>query len=669
MADPVRGKVHGQENGHEQRQVYALLVGVDTYPEPVPPLQGCANDVNAMLETLRGRVGTDSLHELVLTNEEATRAAVTAGLQDHLTRAGPDDVALFYFSGHGSQQAAPEGLWLDEPDLRNETLVCFDSRMPDVYDLADKEVAALLGGVAGTGCHLLAVLDCCHSGGGTRDVTERVRLAPEDPRLRPGESVLPAAVSAAAHLASGPTRSLPPAPARWTPAVGGHVLLAACRSSERAKEVVVRGTHRGALSSALESALREHDGAPTYRQLLRIVTAGVLRRTDDQHPQVETFDAVELDRPFLGGAIASGPRQLTLSQLPDGWSIDSGAVHGVPDPVGDDTTELAVYPLQGETTGDPLTTATVTKVLPDRSIVELASPLDPAFVYRAVIMSIPLRPLAIGVIGGDDDKASLRAAAEAADATLVTLVDDPAHADLVVQARDEGFAITRPGVQRPLVPVVGGIQREARTVAALEHVARWIRLSGLRNPATRLPDDAIAVAVTTEGGGVADDGSVTISYAGDRAPQFTLNFTNESDHPLWAAVLDLTETYGIFTDAFPSGSVALGPGEATSVTLAGQVSDELWQAGTLTVTDHLKVVTSTLEFDPRSLEQAELDVTSAPPTAAPRVTRSDSTPRSTLDRLLTAVTTRRASPVVAKAAVADWRTDDLYVVTTRPRPT
>ena len=40
--------------------------------------------------------------------------------------------------------------------------------------------------------------------------------------------------------------------------------------------------------------------------------------------------------------------------------------------------------------------------------------------------------------------------------------------------------------------------------------------------------------------------------------------------------------------------------------------------------------------------------------------------RSTLDRLLTRVATRTTPSVETAKAVADWRTDDLYVVTRRP---
>ncbi|MFM6850335.1 MAG: caspase domain-containing protein [Terrabacter sp.] len=642
-------------------RLYALLVGIDAYPEPIPPLSGCVNDVAGMAALLRERVGEEALDLLVLTDAEASRAAVADGCATHLGRAGSEDVALFYYSGHGSQQATPEELWDLEPDHRNETLVCVDSRTEGSWDLADKELAHLLQDIAAAGCHTLVVLDCCHAGDGTRDADDVVRLAPPDPRPRPASTFL----GLAPDGIPGPaTRA-----GRWTPA-GRHVLFAACRSSETAKEVTVLGRQRGALSAALEAAVLDADGRPSYRDVLRIVTADVSSRVRDQHPQVETADATELDRPFLGGALPSTPRPLTLSRLPDGWSIDSGAVHGVPAPIGDDTTELAVYPLGGETSGSPLATAAVTKVLTDRSIVTLTPALDPAFVYRAVVTSIPLRPVLVAVVGDSAGAAALREAADHADQTLVDLVEgaEAADADLVVRATTGGFVITRPGVTRPLVPVVEGEAREERTIGALERVARWLRLSALTNPGTRLAGDAVRIAVEAATGTVSAGGTVTIAYAGNEPPRFTVRLANTTRRPLWAALIDLTETYGIFTDAFPAGSIALGPGESTAVDLVGQVGDELWRAGTVSLRDQLMVVTSTIEFDPRSLEQEELDV-SAVPTAQPGPNRGADTPAaaSNLERALNATRTRRLGPGSGGAAVADWRTDSVFVVTNRPR--
>jgi uncharacterized caspase-like protein len=58
-------------------------------------------------------------------NEEATCQAIIDGFRRHLCQAGSDDVALFYYSGHGSQEESPPEFWHLEPDRFNETLVCY----------------------------------------------------------------------------------------------------------------------------------------------------------------------------------------------------------------------------------------------------------------------------------------------------------------------------------------------------------------------------------------------------------------------------------------------------------------------------------------------------------------------------------------------------------------
>ena len=48
---------------------------------------------------------------------------------------------------------------------------------------------------------------------------------------------------------------------------GRHVLFAACRDDEEAKEYVGDGQHRGAFSFFLGAALKSATGVPTYRDL------------------------------------------------------------------------------------------------------------------------------------------------------------------------------------------------------------------------------------------------------------------------------------------------------------------------------------------------------------------------------------------------------------------
>jgi uncharacterized caspase-like protein len=173
-----------------KKNLFALLVGIDEYQPPVGRLNGCVNDIEEVDNVLRelARDGRFVPSLVTLKNAQATRAAIIEGFREHLAKAGPDDVALFYYCGHGSQEAAPSELWSLEPDRLNETLVCYDSRQEGSWDLADKELALLTSDVAKSGVHLVCILDCCHSGSGTRAGSEdgiSVRRAPTDVRARP----------------------------------------------------------------------------------------------------------------------------------------------------------------------------------------------------------------------------------------------------------------------------------------------------------------------------------------------------------------------------------------------------------------------------------------------------------------------------------------------------
>ena len=176
-----------------QRTLRALLVGIDGYTSPVPALHGCVNDVDAVARLLTRRAADagDRLELVVLRDQEATRQAVIDAFRSHLGAAGAADTALFYYSGHGSQErtTVPAHLAV-EPDGLNETLVLADSRHGAVRDLADKELAQLVAEVSGAAGHVVLCLDCCHSGSGVRAADEDgigVRFAPLDPR--PGARV------------------------------------------------------------------------------------------------------------------------------------------------------------------------------------------------------------------------------------------------------------------------------------------------------------------------------------------------------------------------------------------------------------------------------------------------------------------------------------------------
>lgn len=268
------------------RNLYALLVGINDYDNRsrIPSLHGCVNDIHGMQSYLEGRVASHefNLHLRVLANEQATRANLIEGFRAHLCLAGPEDVALFYYAGHGAQADAPEEFWPIDPDRMLETIVCYDSRIDDNHwDLADKELAKLIAEVDAKKPHISVILDCCHSGSATRG--EATRKAEPDRRKRPLESFLVSPLEAQSLV--GGARSLTPTAMKLP--MGRHVVLSACRDIEEAKEYSGSGQPRGAFSYFFQETLAKANGSLSYRDVFRRANALVRLNIPAQAPQME----------------------------------------------------------------------------------------------------------------------------------------------------------------------------------------------------------------------------------------------------------------------------------------------------------------------------------------------------------------------------------------------
>jgi len=174
--------------------LYALLVGINEYAQPaVPLLGGCVNDVNAVEQLLRDRFNVPQGNILKLTDRLATYQAIKQAFRDHLIargrswaeagRQGTPPAFLFHYSGHGSQARDETGT---EPDGLDETIVPHDSRTKGVYDIKDWELGQLLDELNQYVDNVTVILDCCHSGSGTRDIKPTlVRTRRCAPDLRP----------------------------------------------------------------------------------------------------------------------------------------------------------------------------------------------------------------------------------------------------------------------------------------------------------------------------------------------------------------------------------------------------------------------------------------------------------------------------------------------------
>jgi hypothetical protein len=171
----------------------ALLVGINEYPnsDRFFNLNGCVNDVALQKNLLVSRFGFKENDILTLTDAQASRKGIIEAFQAHLIeQAKPGDVVVFHFSGHGSQVLDPSPLDPDYP--YNSTFVpADDAGTPDgiVQDIMGQTLFLLIYALGQKTNNITAVLDSCHSGGGTRGEM-RVRAAQKGRRASDAEFAL-----------------------------------------------------------------------------------------------------------------------------------------------------------------------------------------------------------------------------------------------------------------------------------------------------------------------------------------------------------------------------------------------------------------------------------------------------------------------------------------------
>jgi hypothetical protein len=123
-----------------------------------------------------------------------------------------------------------------------------------------------------------------------------------------------------------------------------------------------------------------------------------------------------------------------------------------------------------------------------------------------------------------------------------------------------------------------------RVLSALEHMARWLRLLDLTNPASTLgepirleivpagPDERVA-GLDTPALGTAEDGAYHLRYArrgsGWAAPEVFIRLHNTTGRLLHVTLLDLTPGYGAHATLFPVAPI--GPGRHTAAMRGGRI--------------------------------------------------------------------------------------------------
>ncbi len=527
------------------KTLHALIIAIDNYPNPAHRLRGCKNDASAFSEYLANYSKANGLsyNEKRLFDEAASRQKIIEGFsQFNSYKKG--DVCVLYYSGHGSQMAAPPEFW-DEQDHRSETIVCYDSRMPGGRDIIDKEIATLiwLATKDHEDMHFLAVMDCCHSGSNTRDLEIRARMAEPS-------SVVPRDISG--YFGKEHWNNYQPPSAR-------HIHLAAAKDSETAKELSIQGSPRGAFTFNLIKTLEQVGSNLSYEELTAHVGQRVRNLVKEQTPLCNAYKVpTDVAFTFLGSSMKKGEFLVSYDNI-EGWIVNIGGVQGVP-PSG------ATLKLE---TGDEIN---IKDVKANFSKVSNTGKMATDTQYKAVLTQIAERKLDMPrfrvAFSKDSEKAGvdvLQSAFKKNPSNMLEVVSNENDTDYVIRAWDNAYRLTKMGDTVPQFRrVMGYTESSAEAfVQNIETVAGWKTKLLLDNPLTTIKDDEFDIIVQDTTGKELQKPYILLQPEETKETIAQFGITNKSYRPYWVSAVYLGSDFGVTNEFLPKKEI--NPGETAWV--------------------------------------------------------------------------------------------------------
>ncbi|KAK0234488.1 hypothetical protein EDD85DRAFT_774432 [Armillaria nabsnona] len=307
--------------------LFALVIGIDEYLSNwIPNLSGAVADADAistfLQETLR--VPTGQIKNL--RNEEATRLTIETAIKDlgNNPAIKKDDPILIFYAGHGAEAKAPSG-WRSANGkiqmlIPHDFITSGSNNSEQGQGVLDTRLSRLLADLATKKSdNITVILDCCHSGSGTR--TDDA----DDPTFAVRGIDLPETYAVAQNL----LRDIEPDSRASDVAKGfdktgllSHVLLAACKHGQEAGE----RDGRGVFTSALLSLLRE-------KGIDKLTYKDVITSLPDLHAQDPQCEGAHQSRYLFNSKVSSPQRELypirASADTPGQYVLDAGEAHGI----------------------------------------------------------------------------------------------------------------------------------------------------------------------------------------------------------------------------------------------------------------------------------------------------------------------------------------------------
>jgi hypothetical protein len=260
----------------------AVCIGINNYPGTFNDLKGCVNDAKDWSALLQGMGFNVSL----MLDSQATAQNVKAALQGLVDVTNAGDIAVFTYSGHGTQVVDRNS---DEADPYDEAIFLYDD------SVIDDELRVILQGIHPQAT-LVVISDSCFSGSVTRIAGEKAI-----PRF------VPPAVSTAGRVARRPFLI----PETDMP----EILISGCSDSEYSYDAEFNGRPNGAMTALALRVISQNPDV-TYREFYAGLRTLLPSEDYPQTPQLEGSDINKDRRLFEPLTVEPGPEP-TPSPTPE----------------------------------------------------------------------------------------------------------------------------------------------------------------------------------------------------------------------------------------------------------------------------------------------------------------------------------------------------------------
>jgi metacaspase-1 len=263
----------------------ALLAGINNY-HSINGLNGCINDISNIRDILKTFFKFENSDIRLLADSRATDDAILDRFGNMVQSSKSGDKLIFHFSGHGSHIRDRDG---DELKDSEDELICPYNMNWDGNYILDDDLAKIIKQLP-QGVELEVLLDCCHSGTGTRGPLNLIGCE-EHPRL---SRYAPPPMDIAARSDGEELKRnklfdcvKTKSDDRLIVAMN-HVLWAGCKSSQTSADAYIKGSYNGAFTYYLCKHIRDANGKITRPELLKRIRQSLKYGEFDQVVQLET---------------------------------------------------------------------------------------------------------------------------------------------------------------------------------------------------------------------------------------------------------------------------------------------------------------------------------------------------------------------------------------------